>query len=288
MIGRRPLVSGLAAVVLVAGLGPGAERPDVELAARRLVEERAAAAEAALERLEAALLPAVEAGRAASARVVAGDQAPGPRVREAARLVRAAERAASEARRAVAALDQVRRAAAPDAEPLEAATQRGELGSIASQLEASVMAADDFAEMRRRAEAVAPTIEAALAALDRGELDAAAAEVAEARALHGDVAAWQVELDTLPVWLETTDAIIGAVERIVNGTRTGDTAAARRAAEDFAALADDGTTADRAVRIAIGEGGSAVMAAPLGRLASVLASVADLRRLVLEMDAARR
>jgi hypothetical protein len=86
-----------------------------------------------------------------------------------------------------------------------------------------------------------------------------------------------VELATLPVWLDTTAAMIGALEAIVAATESGDVAGARAAAEDFAAASQDAGPADRALRIAIGEGGSAVTAAPLGRLADVLRDVSSAR-----------
>jgi hypothetical protein len=82
---------------------------------------------------------------------------------------------------------------------------------------------------------------------------------------------------TLPVWIETTNEMIGAVERVIGATREGDATAADEAADDFAALADDAVTADRALRIAIGEAGSAVTAIALERLAASLRAVEDLR-----------
>ena len=48
--------------------------------------------------------------------------------------------------------------------------------------------------------------------------------------------------------------MIGAVEGILAATRAGDAAAAGEAAAAFAALAADAATADRALRIALGEG----------------------------------
>ena len=47
----------------------------------------------------------------------------------------------------------------------------------------------------------------------------------------------------------------------------------RDAADEFAALADDAATADRALRIALSEGGAALLAAPLERLAAALRSI---------------
>jgi len=101
--------------------------------------------------------------------------------------------------------------------------------------------------------------------------------VAEARADHDALAAWEVELVTLPVWLQAAGAMVDAVEAIVAATRAGDAAAAAAAADAFAASSADAVTADRALRIAIGEGGAAVTAAPLGRLAEMLRGVAEAR-----------
>ena len=279
MIGIRPVLTaaGITAV-LVTGLGAGGPRPEVELGARRLVLDRAQRADAALAQLEQSLATATDAARSGAARVVAGDEAPGGRLIEAASLIAAAETSAGEARRAVLALDDARRARSLDAQPIEPATERGELGSIATQLEATASAADDFAEMRARAAAVAGALESALVALEAGDTAAARALVAEARADHDAVAAWEVDFATLPVWTEITDEMIGAVERIVEAYQRGDGEAAVAAAGDFAALADAGATADRALRIAIGEGGSAVTAAPMERLASVLSRIEEVRR----------
>jgi hypothetical protein len=169
------------------------------------------------------------------------------------------------------------RARDPAAGALPAAPDPRDLASIAGQLSATAAAGDAFVETRQRAQAVAGELETALAALDAGDLDAAAGAVREARADHDAVAAWDVGAVTLPVWIGTTDAMIGAVERIVDATRHGDAEAAQAAADDFAALGDDGVMADRALRIAIGEAGSSVSATPLGRLAGVLAEIDQLR-----------
>ena len=99
-------------------------------------------------------------------------------------------------------------------------------------------------------------LEEALVALERGDVDRAAELTARARADHDAVVAWETDLPTLPVWIGTTDAMIGAVERILDATRAGDAAAARDAADEFAALADEAATADRALRIALERGRS--------------------------------
>jgi len=287
MIGTRTLISVVAATVVVGmGLGAGGPRPEVEIGARRLVIERADRADLALAGLQAALAPALDAARGGAARVVSGDESPGRLLREAARLIAAAEGPADDARRVVGALQEAWRAWRSAGDPLGQATDAGELGSIAAQLEASAEAADEFVAMRRRALAVTGSLHAALVALEAGDVVAAQPLVTDAREAHAAVASWAVDLVTLPVWVETSDEMIGAMERIVDATRRGDGAAAVQAANDFAALSDDGAMADRALRIAIGEGGSAVTAAPLRRLASILSAIGELRLAVASVRAA--
>jgi len=123
----------------------------------------------------------------------------------------------------------------------------------------------------------AESADRALAALDVGAIEEAAELAARARADHEVMVAWETDLPTLPVWLETTDAMIRAVEQIVSAVRSGDADAASQAAEAFGALGDDAATADRALRIALSEGGSAMTAAPLERLAAALGSIEDAR-----------
>src|SRR5688500_12595874 len=278
MIGiRRLLPAIVVAALLVGALGGGGPRPEIEIGARRLVAERAARADETLARLSTALEPAVDAARSGAARVVAGDEAPGIVLAEAADLIASAEDEAADARRAVAAMEAARGAWNPDGDPVAPATERGELGSIAAQLEGSGAAADEFASMRLRAAAIPGTLADALGALETRDVDQARILIDAARESHDIVAAWDVGLVTLPIWVETTDEMIGAVERILDATERGDDGAASVAAAEFAALSVDGATADRALRIAMAEGGSAVTSTPLGRLAAVLSSIGELR-----------
>ena len=280
MIGiRSALAAVVAGVAICVVVGAGGDGPQPDLAARRLVLERAAAADAALAAVEAAVEPGVTAARSGAARVVTGDEPPGDHLRTAAEHVGMADPDADEARAALEALDGAVQAAgwpwnAPPA--LEA----GELGSVAAQLSGTAGVADAFAEMRGRAEGLVETLEEALAALEDRDLGTARGIVERARADHDALAAWDVGLVTLPVWLDTTDAMIGAVEDIVAAAEAGDEAAARAAAEDFAALSEDAVSADRALRIAIVEGGADVTATPLGRLADALRKVAEARAAV--------
>ncbi|HEX7197293.1 MAG TPA: hypothetical protein VF364_10740 [Candidatus Limnocylindria bacterium] len=274
MIGTRSALSTAVAVLgLAALLGPRVADPAVALGAERLVAERAARAVAALDVLREAAEPGLDAARAAAAGVVSGDDPPGPRLEEAAILIADAERAVAPARRAVAALAAARSAWRPDASRPPAPIAAGELSSISAQLRAAVPAADAFVELRRRAVGLPSVLEEALGALDGGSIDEAERMVERARSDHEAVADWETDLPTLPVWIETTDAMIRSVESILAATRADDLEAARAAAEEFAAFGDEAATADRALRIALGEGGSALTAAPLERLAAALGAI---------------
>lgn len=278
MIGTRGLVSGIGALVLVAAAFAGrAPDPAVELAARSLVVGRAESMVDALDALERALGPGLEAARRGAARVVAGEEAPGGTIVDAADLLREAEPRATEVLRAAAALDGAVRTWRPAHGGFASAIAPGELGSIASQLEASAPAADEFAAMRHRAERIVATLDRALAALQAGDLDEAERLVAAARSDHDALTAWENELLTLPIWLATADALIGDAETIVAATRARDPDAAAAAAEAFAGRGEEVATADRALRIAMSEGGAAVTAAPLARLAALLDAVDRMR-----------
>ena len=283
MIGIRAALSGAVAAALCAGVvqggGPG---PATALAADALVADRAAGADAALAELERALDPAIAAARRGAARIVTGDESPAGELRTAADATRAAEPAANRADSALRRLAGALLARDRSSSRVDAPVARGELASIAGQLEATAEAGEDFAVMRHRAEDVTRALAAALEALDDGDLDAARVAVEAARREHGIIAARDLGLVTLPVWLDTTDAMIGAMEMILAATRSGDAAAAREAAASFAALEPEAVAADRALRIAVSEGGASVASAALGRLA---ASVAAVRRARTEVAA---
>ena len=276
MIGTRLLVPAVAAILLVPLIGQGGPDPSVVIGARRLVLERAERADAALAALERAIAPALDAARRGSAMVVTGTEPPGAELRNAGSALTSAAGAAGQADAAVRGLEGARRAAGVGS-PVALAASPAEVESIATQLEDTAGAADAFAAMRRRAEGLPVALDGALAALDTGSLAEARDVVVRARADHDALAGWDVELVTLPVWIDTTDAMIAAVETIIAATEGGDDDAAVEAANEFASLAEDAAPADRALRIAIGEGGNAVTAAPMGRLADLLRGVAETR-----------
>jgi hypothetical protein len=174
-------------------------------------------------------------------------------------------------------LEAARRAWRPDAAELGAGSPRAaDLASIAGQISATADAGEAFAAMRRRAEGLTGLLAGALAAAESGDLDAAADRVRTAREEAEVLHAWEVDAVTLPVWLETVDAMIDAMERTIDALERGDEADARAAVEAFGALADDAPSADRALRIGIGEAGSALTSTALGRLAGSLAALDEL------------
>ena len=278
MIGRGAVALGIAgALVLIPLIGAGGPDPALDIAARTEVVQRAVAADRALGHLEAALEPGLSAARSGAAAVITGDDPPSGQLAAAAVAVEAGSPVLDDVLDRIAALDRARAALDPSVEPVVFGVPSGELASIGAQLGAAREAADAFVRMRLRAEGMAGRLDEALAALADGDLATADRHIGAARGDLEAVQGWDVDFVTLPVWIETADAMIGAMERIVAATRAEDPAAADRAAEEFAAAAEEAPSADRALRIAIGEGGSAVTAAPLGRLAQVLRSVAAAR-----------
>jgi hypothetical protein len=277
MIGIRGALSAtLTAGLCAAGL-TGVDGPAPMIAAEQLMAERAARSDAALQALQDALAPAVEAARRGAARIVTGDEPPSEAFDAAADAARLAEPEAHAAAAAVGALDAARRARRPQAAAIGPVTSPEVLSSIAGQLEATGDAGDAFVATRRAADRVVEELERALAALAAEDLDAAEDATDEARRAHDEVAAWESPPPSLPVWLETTGAMIDAMQRIVMASRAGDADAAREAARVIGTLEEDAATADRALRIAVSEGGSALASTALGRLAAELDAVASVR-----------
>lgn len=284
MIGTRASVAALATLAaVVIGFGPGGPRPEMALEAHRLVRERLVVADAELAALAVTLDGALETARSGAAAVLGGTEPPGPRLSEAGRLLTDAVADAQRAADAVAALESAGRAASPDVEPLPTGVNPTELDSIGVQLSGTATAANVFADMRQRATRVAATLDEALAALTRDDLESADAAIAAARADHAAVAGWDAGFATLPIWVETADATIGAVERLLDAVRRGDDDAAREAAADFAALSDEATDADRALQIAMSEGAGTVTAAPLSRLVRAIEALREQRAAVARL-----
>jgi len=279
MIGTRGIVTAVAgAVALAPLLGAGGPDPSAVIAARALVVQRAMLADRALADLEASIAPALDLARVGAARVVAGGEPPGEALASAGELLEEADPVARRAGEAIRALEGARRTLVVPGPALATPAEPGELGSIGAQLAGTAAAADRFASMRLGAERTLAELEATIRALEAGDLRAANDALRAARADHAAIAAWEIDLLTLPIWVEAAAALLEATTALVHATTAGDPEAAEAAAAEVAAQAGGAATADRALRIAMSEGGAAVTAAPLGRLADLLRRLADARR----------
>lgn len=284
MIGTAGPVAALVGIVaLVPLLGAGGPDPAAAIAARALVAERAAEADEALLALERAIDPALELARSGAARVVNGAAPPGDPLAEAASMLVEIDPVGAEASSRVRALTGARRASGAPGASIEAPVEPGELASIGAQLNGTATSADRFDSMRLRAESVLAGLAWVITALGRGDTAAATAALGAVRGDHDAVAAWQVDLVTLPVWIEAAGSLVDAAEALVRATADGDARAVAEAADRFETQREGAASADRALRIAMGEGGSAVTAAPLGRLADLLRRTAEARLAVAEI-----
>ncbi len=95
-----------------------------------------------------------------------------------------------------------------------------------------------------------------------------------------EVRAWEEDAPVLAVWIDTADAMIRAMQRLVDAVEASDAEEADAARAEFEAAAEDGAEADRALRIGLDEAGSAVTAVPLGRLSDALDTLGDLEEAV--------
>jgi hypothetical protein len=283
MIGRR-LLATAGAIALLAALGGGGPRPEIAIGANAAIVAAADDSLDAIHRLEAQLAPALDAARIGGARVVAGESDPAEPVLAASDGIVAAAPAATELRTAVAKLERARAARHPSADPLPAVTDAGELLSIAGQLASSADAGASFAEMRRGAESVSSGIADALDAAAAGRLDEADDHLAASLAAVDAVRELEESAPALSLWIDTADAMIGAVQELVDAVRSGDAERADAARADFEAAAESAAQADRSLRIGLGETGNAISAVPLQRLAEVRA---ELRELEADVIAAR-
>jgi len=283
MIGARPaLVGSLAIVGLALVMGqraadPLRADPPTAAAARGLVRARAEAAAATLDALTAALRDPLAAARRGSARTVAGDEDPGPELLAAATGVGDAVDEADAANRALGAVRGALRAVGMRPPPGAVATP-AELASIATQLSGTAAAADGFAAARREADAVVEGLDAALQALDGGSPETSLDVIDEVEARRMTLASWRsVDPAVMSVWLDTTGAMTESLADLARAVIAEDAAAAAAAGEAFAAASESAREADVALQIAVSEGGGAVAAAPLRRLAEELARIDAVR-----------
>jgi hypothetical protein len=181
---------------------------------------------------------------------------------------------------ALAALEHARLAARPDAAPLPPSPDGGELASIGGLLRATADAGTTFAATRRRAEGLSRGLLDALDALAAGRIDEADSVLRDARDTVEAVRPLEDAQPALTVWTGTADAMIRAMQRFVDAVRETDSAAAEAARAEFEAAAEDATSADRALRIGLGEAGSAVAQAAVDQLAIMIDGVDTLEAAV--------
>lgn len=278
MVASPSLASGAASVLLVAAvLAGGASDPGYQREANALIASRAEAADGALGELVSVLRSALEHARSASGRLLQGEELPGEPLEQAASELERARATADGAREAVNALGAALNAADPSAAPLGDAPGGPELAEIAAQLRSAAEAADLFAEMRIRTQSLLAALDGALAALEAGETGMARQQVAAAREDHAALTGWEIGSQALPVWLVTTDAMIGAVERLTDATERGDTQAIDEARIQLGSAAADAAYADRALSIALSEGAPLVIAGPIARLGAMIDDAGRLR-----------
>ena len=262
-------------------MGAARPRPEIALDANAAIVAAAEDTLDAIDRLEAQLAPALDAARTGAAQVVAGEADPaaraGRRPRTASSLPRPPRPSSEDA---VAELERARAALRPEAERLPPAPDAGQLESIASQLASTAEAGARFAEIRRGAESVSGSVIDALDAAAAGRLDEADEHLATSLAAVDAVRELEEGALVLSVWIDTADAMIRAVQELVDAVRTGDRDRADAARADFDAAAERAPQADRSLRIGLGETGSAISAVPLQRLAEVHVALRELEAAV--------
>jgi hypothetical protein len=245
--------------------------PPVEVARSSALQDAGLAAAIALERLRAALETSLAAGREGTAATVNGDTDPAAALTRAADRVDAARGPAAVAVTAVNGLSGLSKAegiALPGL-PLSAS----QLATIAGQLRGAAEPASIFALMRGRTERTVAELGSALAALERGDPRAALEAADRADRELAAIGAWNADLVTLPLWIETTERLLAALRRGSQALISGDTAALLEARRQFAAAAVEAHRADLALGIAIAEGGSSIADPALRGLAHAIDEV---------------
>jgi hypothetical protein len=251
--------------------------PAADEARQGAIGDAARVATLRVDELATVLAAARDAARRGSALVISGDRDPAPELLAAAAALEAGADGATRAQAAMHALDGIFTAVRPGEDAPALSTTAATLLGIASQLRGSAAPATVFVERRRASQRVLSALGDALAALERGDLQAAEGALASAHDAQAIVGAWEEPPAELSIWLATTTAMLDAVDRIVAALRVGDEAAATAAGAEYRKAADQAGLADRALTLAISEGGAAVTAAPLLRLARALEDVASTR-----------
>ncbi|HLE59476.1 MAG TPA: hypothetical protein VJA85_07500 [Candidatus Limnocylindria bacterium] len=279
---RRILL--LLSVALVLGFRSADAAPaDPPAAAGRLaiLRHAIASADAALAGLDAELRAAGEAGRRGSALAVAGETAPGPALLEAAAALDAISGPDAALASAEAASQRVAgtlAAVLPGAPALPGlAITPDELFGMAAQLRAAAPAGDAFAARRQQTEAAAAGLADAVAALDADAPATALGHLDDLDRVLTDLGGWSDAPGSFGTWLAVIGEFSAASRGLADASLAGDAIALEAASRRYATAAASARGADQALGLAISEGGAAVAATPLRRLADALDSLTALR-----------
>ncbi len=280
--GRRRAVIGIV-LGLAIGIGfglrsedPGRADPPAQAARERQLAEASQAADVALGSLDRGIAVAREHARLGTALTASGE-APAPELTAAAEAVAAVSGDADDARRRLEVLGGLAAAIAP-AETIPTLSYGGtDLEQIASQLEASAAAATLFVERRHATQAIVDALSAALAELEANDPSAALASLAKTDAPMALLDAWEQRPPLLRYWMTISEELLDAAGDIARATLANDPAAARVAGERYAKAAEAARGADNALVLALSEGGAAVSATPVRRLAAVADEVDEAR-----------
>jgi hypothetical protein len=262
---------------------PAAADPPTAARLAADIAAQADRADASLRRLAAQLDEAIDAARSGAAATVSGDEQPDVQLSLAAERLDAAGAPLRDSRQALAQLAGLL-AARPSSPAPALSLTVDDLDAVAGQLRATGSAADAFAAMRHGTADVLARLQETLVALDHGEASAArAAAEAGLRELDG-IRSWEARLDTISLWIDTTDALLRSLRDVAGAQLAHDPDAGATARRAYATATATASRADLARAIAISEGGGDVTSAALAAAAALAervdAAIATLAPLV--------
>ena len=278
--GRNTGIVGALLLGSLLTLRPAAADPTLTASRQATLLRLAAADDARLAAVAAALERAIDAGRRGAARIIQGETPPAADLEQAADAAARAMQLGADSQRADAAVDGTRLAVMPGQPALPAGPHSADLSGVDGQLRDAAAASGGFVERRHAAAETLEAMRAALAALDRGDAAAAIPTLDRADAARRVVRAWPEPPVVLPFWLRTTDRMLSAARDIADATLAGDAAAARRAGRAYRRAATHARRADTALALAISESGAALASVPLRRLAEALDATSERRTAV--------
>jgi hypothetical protein len=259
---RLVAVAGVVLVViLLFGAAPtdlGAADPVHAAALRRMAVSQAAAADASLAEAEELMTAGTAEASRGQAAALSGDEDPATFMDAAAAAFEAAAEPVDMTHVSLEDLRWTLLALDPDTPPPTLELSGADLTGIGAQWRATALPLSAIADLRRAAEATLEALDDALAALDDDDPAAALDAVSEAEASLDVVRASARDLSTLPVWVDTVEALLDATADIARAAQTGDADALAEAQAAFDEAADDAARADQALTIALGEAAAGI------------------------------